>query len=225
MFILFGRNYTLNVSKLQRLGDHGNTLYYIGMIRHIRGIIADITEGHVVIDVQGVGYLVHVHTTPEYFTLETEIKLHTHMAVQERAQDLYGFQTRDQLELFTLLLTLPKIGPKSALQIMQKADSQLLKTSVLNNDAVHLSKISGIGKKTAEKIVLGLKDSFEKFAGEYANAADDTPLPPYTVDAIDALIALGYPQADARTIVQDLPSTITNANDAVKEALKELGKQ
>jgi len=211
---------------MQRLGDLGNALYYIGMIRHIRGTVADITEGQVVVDVSGIGYLIHTAATPEHFTLEEEVTFHTYMAVQERALDLYGFLTRDELELFTLLLSLPKVGPKSAIQILQKADVELLKNSVLNNDASHLSKMSGIGKKTAEKIVVGLKEKFEDFAGSYnTSSGTDAILPPYTVDAIDALIALGYPQADARKAIQQLPSTVTTANQAVKEALKELGKE
>lgn len=195
------------------------------MIRHIRGTITDITEGQIVVDVAGVGYLIHTATTTDHFKLDTEVKFHTHMAVQERAQDLYGFNTRDELELFTILLTIPKVGPKSAMQIMQKADTELLKTSVLSNDAAHLSKMSGIGKKTAEKIVLGLKDKFENFAGAYTNTGGDTvQQPAYTADAIDALIALGYPQSDARQTIQQLPDGIQNANEAVREALKELGK-
>ncbi len=194
------------------------------MIRHIRGTVADITEGYIVVDVHGVGYLVHTHCTPEYFTLDTEVKLYTHMAVQERAQDLYGFLSRDDLAIFTLLLTIPKIGPKSAMQIMQKANSDLLRTSIQNNDPIHLSKMSGVGKKTAEKIVLGLKGSFEHIAPMHTSTDGETVTPPYTVDAIDALIALGYPQADARNAVQGLPETINNATDAVKAALKELSK-
>lgn len=210
---------------MQRLGRSRKAIYYIDMIRHIKGTLADITEGQVVIDAHGVGYLIHVVASPEYFTLETEIKLYTYMAVQERAQDLYGFLTRDELELFTILLTIPKIGPKSAMQILQKADIELLKSSVIGNDAAHLSKMSGIGKKTAEKIVTELKDKFEHFAGAYTSApGSDTPPPPYTVDAIDALISLGYPQADARKAIQQLPDTITDANQAVTEALRELGK-
>jgi len=211
---------------MQRLGRSHKAIYYIGMIRHIRGAVADITEGQVVIDVNGVGYLVHVNAAPEYFILESEIKLHTYMAVQERAQDLYGFPTRDELELFTILLTIPKVGPKSAMQIMQKADIELIKSSVLGNDPAHLSKMSGIGKKTAEKIVTELKDKFEDFAGAYTSTpGTDIPLPPYTIDAIDALISLGYPQSDARKAIQQLPDTITTANNAVKAALKELGKE
>jgi len=211
---------------MQRLGHLCKALYYIGMIRHIRGTISDITEGQIVVDVAGVGYLIHTAATTERFKLDTEIKLHTYMAVQERAQDLYGFLTRDELELFSILLTIPKVGPKSAMQIMQKADVELLKTSVLSNDATHLSKMSGIGKKTAEKIVLELKDKFEDFAGAYTNTSGDSiKQPAYTADAIDALIALGYPQSDARKTIQQLPETITSANEAVKEALKELGKE
>lgn len=196
------------------------------MIRHISGTIADITEGQVVIDVNGVGYLIFINASQEHFVLDTHIKLHTHHAVRETAQDLYGFLTRNELELFTILLTLPKIGPKSALQIMQKADVGLLKTSVLSGDPSHLAKMSGIGKKTAEKIVLGLKDKFEYFSGAYTSTSgEEISLPPYTVDAIDALISLGYPQSDARKAINQLPSTIDNANDAVREALKELGKE
>lgn len=211
---------------MQRLGQNAKGLYYIGMIRHIRGKINDTTEGQVVLDVGGVGYLIYVHKNPEHFPLDSEVTLHTHMAVRETAMDLYGFGTRDELELFTILLTIPKVGPKSALQIMQKADIELLKSSVLSEDASHLSKMSGIGKKTAEKIVLGLKDKFEHFAGAYTNGASEGDLPqaPYTTDAIDALIALGYPQSDARKSIQKLPPEITTATEAVHAALKELGK-
>jgi len=197
------------------------------MIRHIRGTISDIEEGQVIVDVGGVGYLIYVHIPSDQFSLDQETTFHIHMAVRETAMDLYGFSTRDELELFTILLTLPKIGPKSALQIMQKADLELLKSSVLSQDAVHLSKISGIGKKTAEKIVLGLKDSFEHFAGTYtADSTTDgtSSIRAYTTDAIDALISLGYPQTDARKAIQQLPEEVTTANEAVRMALKELGK-
>lgn len=197
------------------------------MIRHIRGTVTDITDGQVVVDVAGVGYLLFVNAAGSHFTLETEVKLFTYMAVRETALDLYGFQTRDELELFTILLTLPKIGPKSALQILRQADLELLKSAVLSQDASHLSKMSGIGKKTAEKIVLGLKDKFEDFVGAYntTGSVDGTSAQaPYTADAIDALIALGYPQADARKAIQQLPSDITTATQAVHAALKDLGK-
>lgn len=190
------------------------------MIRQLRGTLAHIGEGEIVIDVQGVGYLVAVTTQPDNSALDQNITLHTYLAVRETALDLYGFATLDELEIFQLLLTLPKIGPKSALQILSQADIELLKQAVLNSDATYLSKMSGIGKKTAEKIVSELN---EKFADRYdpsvtigqTNGSEAS-------DVIDALVTLGYPLSDARQAVQKLPPNLST-NDAVKEALRSLG--
>ena len=191
------------------------------MIRQLRGIIAEISEGAVVLDVAGVGYLVATNKIPHTTKIGSETTLHTYLAVRENALDLYGFEHRDELEIFELLITLPKIGPKSALQILSQADIELLKNAVLNNDATYLSKMSGIGKKTADKIVLELSD---KFAKRYdAGAAIGQTGNSDASDVIDALVTLGYPLADARSIVQKLPPHIS-ANDAIKEALKQLGK-
>lgn len=192
------------------------------MIRHLTGTIIDISPTTVVLDVAGVGYL--VHTTKSNYALEHPASFWTYQAVRETALDLYGFTTRDELEIFELLLTLPKVGPKSAAGILAQADIALLKKAVIENDATYLSKMSGIGKKTAEKIVLELRDKFEALGvveadsyspgGQHENAMIS--------DTIDALVSLGYPQSDARRVVQTLPANITNANDAVRTALKRL---
>lgn len=195
------------------------------MIRRITGTIVDCTETNTVVDVNGVGYFVYTPNAPQH-KLESTVIFFTHLAVRETALDLYGFTTRDELELFELLLSLPKIGPKSALQIMTQADIELLKTAVLSDDPAHLSKMSGIGKKTAEKIVIGLKDKFEQYAGAYTSSTPSENGAVHSSDAIDALITLGYPQNDARKVVQQLQAekpTLINANDVVKEALKMLG--
>lgn len=192
------------------------------MIRQIRGTVASIGANQVVIDVQGVGYL--VYTTAAFgYTLEQTLCLHTHLAVRETALDLYGFATRDELDVFELLLTIPKIGPKSALEIMTKADITTLKQAVATHDAGYLTKVSGIGKKTAEKIVDGLKDAFAEMAS-YISPGTEQNVAPFTTDAIDALVALGYPPVDARKVVLQLPPTITTANEAVREALRILGQ-
>jgi len=191
------------------------------MIRQLRGQLSEILEGAVVLDVAGVGYLVATNQLPAASKLGSEVTLHTYLAVRENVLDLYGFSTRDELEIFEFLITLPKIGPKSALQILSQAEIELIKNAVLNNDAAYLSKMSGIGKKTAEKIVLELRDKFTK-RFDTATAIGQTGNSEAS-DVIDALVTLGYPLSDARNIVQKLPPNIS-ANDAIKEALKQLGK-
>lgn len=196
------------------------------MIRHITGTVVDVHPTHVIVDVQGIGYLLYV-TTRTVCTSGTTVKLHTHLAVRENALDLYGFATAEELSLFELLLTLPKIGPKSALQILSQADGELLRSSVINEDPVQLSKLSGMSKKTAEKIVLGLKDSFEdtSYISLQESGMEQDTHNALMHDTIDALITLGYPHADARKAVQQVvaqKSPMNNVNDAIKEALKHL---
>lgn len=194
------------------------------MIRYVKGPVAFINKDNIVIDVSGIGYQVYVGQ-PKDFTLETEVQLHTYQVVRENILDLYGFSTLDELEIFELLLTLPKIGPKSAATIMAQADLTLLKEAVLNEDPSHLSKMSGMGKKTAEKVVVGLKDKFEDL-GFTSSDSDETNIAKtgFQTDAIDALVALGYPQADARKAILNLPPTTANTNEAVAAALKALSQ-
>ena len=199
------------------------------MIRHIRGTVSIVEPAYAVIDVHGIGYLVYITTRTHLVPLQ-EAQLYTYLAVRENALDLYGFTSREELSFFELLLQLPKIGPKSALQILSQADTALLQSAILSQDAGHLSKMSGITKKTAEKIVLGLKDIFDAHAYTYGGTTPQTELEQthalFTSDTIDALVTLGYPQADARKVVQQLLAEkphITNVNDAIKEVLRILG--
>ena len=125
------------------------------MIRRIRGIAVETHPTFIVVDVGGVGYLLYT-TTKTAVEEGSEVTLFTHLAVRENALDLYGFATQQELSFFELLLTLPKVGPKSAIQILSQADIHLLQNAILSQDATHLSKMSGISKKTAQKILLGL---------------------------------------------------------------------
>jgi Holliday junction DNA helicase RuvA len=194
------------------------------MIRQIRGVITDTHPTHIVVDVRGMGYLVFI-TAKTACALGEEVTLHTHLAVRETALDLYGFKNQEDLSFFELLLTLPKVGPKTAMQILSQADVSLLQNTIISGDASHLSKMSGMSKKTAEKIVLGLKDKFDAdlYALGGSGASITGAASTFVSDTIDALITLGYPQADARRAVQQLVAEkpeITKANDAIKEALK-----
>ncbi len=193
------------------------------MIRRMRGEIVSKTDQTVVLDVNGVGYLIHVpHIMNE--PTNTTVMLHTYLAVRENALDLYGFALLDELELFEQLLTLPKIGPKSALQILNQADLTLIKTAVANNDAVHLSKMSGMGKKTAEKVVAGLVELYEKHGMMLTPGTPTSTVTSGNInDTIDALIALGYPESDARRAVQNILETEPEhlqTNAILKAALK-----
>lgn len=195
------------------------------MIRQLTGIITDVGPNYVVLDVNGVGYMVYTNS-PAHHLPDIATRFFTHLAVRENALDLYGFSDRDTLEIFELLIELPKIGPKSALQILTAADISLLKEAVQNDDPGYLSKLSGIGKKSAEKIVTGLKDKFEsrgygvlltKQGGAYEQG--------HTSDTIDALIALGYPAFDARRVVIEITTTdpsLSSSAEIIKLALRSL---
>lgn len=188
------------------------------MIRSISGTLLAAHPFSAVVDVGGVGYLVHTPSALDTLSKDAQISFHTHLAVRETALDLYGFLTEDELEMFELLIDLPKIGPKSAMAIMSQADVALLRKAALEGDASYLSKISGIGKKSAEKIVIGLRDKF---------GAEDL-LPGGThegdSDVLDALLTLGYSQKESRDALAKLQPELTETNDRIKAALKLLGR-
>lgn len=197
------------------------------MIRQLLGTVADVSNTYIVLDVGGVGYLVYTNS-PTSYEIGINTKLFTYLAVRENALDLYGFADRDTLEVFELLIELPKIGPKSALQILTQADILLIKESVQKEDPTYLSKLSGIGKKSAEKIVAGLKDKLETadFATGLSGESSES-VSSHTSDTIDALIALGYSPQDARKAVSDISAQsqdTTNSNDLIKLALKSLSR-
>ncbi len=190
------------------------------MIRMIVGEIVAVADGYVTVLTGGVGYLVGTNTKGTMFRVGDRVTLHTHLAVRETAMDLYGFTTLSELDIFELLMEVPKIGPKSALQVMNQASPTLLLEAIGKKDAAYLHKLSGIGKKTCENIVQFLHDKVEGMA-----FADDigvaTGLTDAQTDAIDALVSLGYDLTSARAAVKELSGE--TANDLIKQALKQIG--
>jgi holliday junction DNA helicase RuvA len=186
------------------------------MIAQLTGTVAGVRRAHVVVDVHGVGYLVAVRRATTFKHGEI-VTLHTHLAVRENALDLYGFLLLDELSMFEELIKLPKIGPKSAMQILTQADVPLLIKAISEQDAVYLTKMSGIGKKTAEKIVSELAEVYEGGveAGTAGTRSADT-------DVVDALMALGYSQKDARDALEKLPKEVADVNERIKLALKHI---
>jgi len=187
------------------------------MIARLTGTIFDTGLTHIVLDVHGIGYLVFISGKTTY-SHGDQCTLFTHLAVRENALDLYGFSTRDELSVFEALIKIPKIGPKTAIQILSQTDLTTLSRAVSSDDASYLSKMSGIGKKSAEKIVAGLRDVL----GEDGFIHTGPRTHERDTDVVDALVALGYPQRDVANAVQQLPSELVGTSARIKEALKYL---
>lgn len=149
------------------------------------------------------------------------IKLWTHLHQREDTQELYGFLHYAELEFFETLIQISGIGPKGGLGIMSVAPLDTLKQAIASGDTSYLTKVSGIGRKTAEKIVLELRD---KFAGRGVSALGAPELREES-DAIDALVSLGYTQSEARSALAGVSKEFTKASDRVKEALRRLGRR
>lgn len=193
------------------------------MISRLTGVVVHTDLKSIVLDVQGVGYKVAV--SPDIFMRINKDKnapltLWTYLAVRENALDLYGFSSLSELNFFELLNTISGIGPKTAMGILNVASVHSLESAVQTGDTTHLTKVSGLGKKMAEKIVLELKDK--------VTVSSENPehqvLMKNDADALEALKSLGYTPAEARDALKELPKTITKTNDKIKEALKLLGK-
>ncbi len=189
------------------------------MIRSLTGKIKAIMEGGLTLEVRGVGYFVRVPIKTTAFTKDEELTLHTHLAVRETALDLYGFTSLTELEVFEMLLQVPKVGPKSALQILNQATPVLLIESISKNDPQQLHKLSGVGKKTCENVVLALHKKIENFG--FAEVKEMPKLDDQKSDAIDALVSLGYDLGTARTVISDMPKDFST-KDMITKALKQM---
>lgn len=187
------------------------------MIGSIKGKIIFKNNKFLIVETNGVGYKINVSPDTLLKTKKTGDKIsfwiHTHVC--EDALDLYGFLNREELEFFEMLIEVSGIGPKSALVILGIASIKILKKAINAGDTSYLTKISGIGKKTAEKIIFELRD---KVSGE---KSDGSPLQ-YELDALEALKSLGYMQSEAREALKKV-SPDTDTTTKVREALKILG--
>lgn len=185
------------------------------MIGSLNGTVRHKELNYLIVDVNGVGYKSFVTTETSLDALAGEpIYLWTYLAVRENALDLYGFSERETLEIFELLITISGIGPKTALGILSVASPSILRQAVGENDTSYLTRVSGIGKKNAEKIVLELKDKLSiKESDKGFNMRAEG-------DALEALISLGYMERDAREALKKVPKEISTPSERVKQALK-----
>ena len=195
------------------------------MISYVSGIIEYIDEEKVVVDNNGIGLSIFM-TNDDLSVMGQgeEVKIHTYFNVKEDMMQLYGFLDYENLELFKLLLTVNKVGPKGALAILSTCSGELLKMSIVSGDSKTISRAPGIGAKTAERIVLELKDKIE-IDGVEEFAADAAPKDVEAAnDVIEALIGLGYPKSEVVSLMKRIDiSEDMSEEEILKIALANLG--
>lgn len=186
------------------------------MIALIRGEIVARGSDHVIVDVRGVGYKVFVPRHPA----GDVVTLHTHQVVRDDAQLLFGFETREELALFEMLITVPNVGPKSALSLLSASRPAAVAAAIASGDVATLSKAPGVGKKTAERLIVDLKSKVSRggIEREPAGAAIDD-------DAVAALQSLGYTTAEALAALRGAPSAEkASTEERVTAALRAAGR-
>ncbi|MGC9605393.1 MAG: Holliday junction branch migration protein RuvA [Minisyncoccia bacterium] len=193
------------------------------MISTLRGKVEELSGNYAVVGVGGVGYKVFM-TGDALRGLKpgAEAGLWTHLAVREDAMDLYGFPSKKERDFFELLITVSGIGPRSAMNILSLVSSDALIGAIRTGATAHLVKVSGVGKKTAEKIVLELKDRLGGAAMEGGGSAISAEMSS-DLDAIEALKALGYDADESRDALKKIEKSISDTGAKVKAALKKLG--
>lgn len=190
------------------------------MIGYLSGKVISVQEKSIIVNVSGVGYKVFVSPAVlQSITQEDFVNLWIFTAVREDTLDLFGFTSQNEQEVFELLLSVSGIGPKSALGILSVADMGSLIHAIKTENLTYLTQVSGIGKKTAERIVIELKDKVEKIALEYTSSE-----PEHMRDVIDALLAMGYHEKLIRESLRNINTNLENTSEIIREALKELGK-
>lgn len=189
------------------------------MIAHVRGTVAEKFNGAIIIDVHGVGYEVQVSLGDyEVALLDTDIKMYTYHHVREQSDELFGFSTLAAKKMFELLITVQGIGPKAALAILSLGNAEQVRNAIAHSDTNYITKASGVGKKTAERVAVDLHDK----VGLPTMAGSDSPVQielDTSDEALEALMALGYTLQDATKALSDVDQTLpTSAR--VKHALQ-----
>ena len=196
------------------------------MIAFVHGTAVDMTENSVIVEAGGIGYDIYMTGTDlSNIHMGEEVKIHTYFSVREDAMKLYGFRSKDDLQMFKLLLGVNGVGPKAAVGVLAGITADELRFAILSDDVKTLSKAPGIGKKTAQKLILELKDkmkledAFElKLAHEQEKAATGLgDISDGRQEAVEALVALGYSSTDALRAVRKVTDV---APDDVEVLLK-----
>ena len=190
------------------------------MIAHVFGKVAEKFNGSLVIDVHGVGYEVSVAAGDfDAVALNQDAKFYTYHHVREQAEELFGFSSLAAKKLFEMLITVQGVGPKAALAILSLGDAEHVRNAIANADSAFVQKAAGVGKKTAERVVVDLSDKVG-LPTHYGRADTPVQVELNTSDeALEALMALGYTLADATKALENIDVNLPTAQ-RVTEALK-----
>jgi Holliday junction DNA helicase RuvA len=179
------------------------------MIRQIRGNVLATSLTSVVIEVAGFGIEVRT-TSPETFNIGSDALLSTHLAVKQDGMELYGFADAKDRDFFEMALTVSGVGPKTALALLRRSPREGLESAIARRDITYLTRVAGLGKKSAEKMAIELS---EKLASQKDNGnGSDT-------EVFDTLVALGYTEREARKALSDIPESVSGKEARLKAAL------
>lgn len=202
------------------------------MYSYIKGELSEIVaENHIVVENGGIGY--NIYITGQVLSLlpgvGEEVKIYTYLCVREDAFILYGFLTRDDLNVFKLLIGVSGIGPKGALAILSVMSTDDLRFAVLSDDAKAIAKAPGVGNKTAQRLIIELKDklsledAFEQKLSHTQEAVSGNGLKGIRNEAVEALVSLGYSSTEALKVLRDIEITEdSSVEDILKLALKQM---
>lgn len=191
------------------------------MIAHIKGEIAEKFANSVIIDVQGVGYEVGL-TSPDFdaLNLNDNVKLYTYHHIREQSEELFGFTALEGKKLFEMLITVQGIGPKAAMAILSLGSYEEVRNAIANADAGFVSKASGVGKKSAERVIVDLSEKvgLPTYYGRKNDPVSVSAIPAND-EALDALMALGFQLADATRALEGIDLELP-VEERIRQALK-----
>lgn len=193
------------------------------MIAHISGLVTEKFMNSVIVDVHGVGYEITISAPDvESVNVDDSVKFYTHHSVRENGEDLYGFLSLAAKKLFEMLISVNGIGPKAAMSILSLSTPEEVRNAIANDDTAFIAKASGVGKKSAERVIVDLRDKvgLPSHYGRSETFVAASATKPPSDEALDALIALGFPLKEATAALADVDPNLP-VEERVREALKQ----
>jgi Holliday junction DNA helicase RuvA len=193
------------------------------MIAFVHGMAVDMTESSVVVEAGGIGYEIYMTGADlSEIRMGEDVKVHTYFSVREDAMKLYGFRAKDDLQMFKLLLGVNGVGPKAALGVLAGITADELRFAILSDDVKTLSKAPGIGKKTAQKLILELKDKINKGVSEISIPTAQVQTGGAMNDVVAALTVLGYSSSEIAPVLNKLDISGMTTEEAIKAILRKM---